>query len=316
MATPYSQYQPDDTFYVDESPRDKLNAYLESRDASPIRHALSTPWHEASERTKRHYLNKGWRVITTCLEELTPGQSERVLDSLAKSKFKVVDDSLDHTLLEALCECYKNANHWSTRRQVLSIMADKVSFSELKKWIPDISRYRFNIARHHQLLHGRGALPQNVKNTRMYVTPEKLEHFLAFITSTHIVQDLPFGEKVLKLSTGSELKIPNVVRSLVPEHIISQYNGYCKETGFVPASRSTLYRILNVCSTSVLKSLQGLDYLSASGAEAFDKLQDIVEKLGDSYACSKGLSWTKATNDKLKQAKRYLKSDYKVMPIG
>ena len=170
MATPYSQYQPDDTFYVDESPRHKLNVYLESRDASPIRHSLSTPWHEASERTKRHYLNKGWRVITTCLEELTPGQSERVLDSLAKSKFKVVDDSLDHTLLEALCECYKNANQWSTRRQVLSIMADKVSFSELKKWIPDISRYRFNIARHHQLLHASLATKrqeyQNVCYTR------------------------------------------------------------------------------------------------------------------------------------------------------
>jgi hypothetical protein len=120
--------------------------YLESRDASPICHTLSTAWHEASERTKRHYVNKGWRVITMCLEELTPGQSEKVLDSLAKSKLKGVDDSLDHTLLEALCECYKNTNHWSTRRQVLSIMAYKVCFSELKKWIPAISRYRFNIA--------------------------------------------------------------------------------------------------------------------------------------------------------------------------
>ncbi len=145
-------------------------------------------------------------MITTCLEKLTPGQSEKVLDSLAKSKFKGVDDSLHYTLLEALFQCYKNANHCATRKQVLSIMADKVSFSELKKWIPDISRYRFNIARHHQLLHGRGALPQNVKNTRMYVKPEKLEHFLTFITSTHIVQDSPFREKVLKLSIGSELK--------------------------------------------------------------------------------------------------------------
>jgi VanZ family protein len=61
---------------------------------------------------------------------------------------------------------------------VLSIMAYKVCFSELKKWIPAISRYRFNIAWHHLLLHGRGTLPQSLKHTRLYVKPDKLEHFL------------------------------------------------------------------------------------------------------------------------------------------
>lgn len=297
------------------SPRDKLNEYLESRDVSPIRHSLSTPWNEASERTKRYYISKGRRVITTCLEELTPGQSDEVLDCLAKSRSKDMDDRLDCALLDALCECYENADHWSTRRQILSIMADKISFKKLKHWIPNLTRYRFNIARHHKLLHGRGTLPSNIKNTRMYVKMEKLEHFLSFITGTHIIQDLPFGEKVLKLSSGSEVRIPNVVRSLVPEHIISQYNGYCKESGFLPASRSTLHRVLKVCSASVRRSLQGLDYFSASGAEAFDKLESVVLKLGDSYSSSKGLGWTKASTDKLKQAKRYLKSDFKVINV-
>ena len=30
-----------------------------------------------------------------------------------------------------------------------------------------------------------------------YVSPKQLDHFLDFITSAHIVQDLPFGEKTL-----------------------------------------------------------------------------------------------------------------------
>ena len=34
--------------------------------------------------------------------------------------------------MEALAECYRNANNWQTRRQILSIMADKVSFKTLK----------------------------------------------------------------------------------------------------------------------------------------------------------------------------------------
>ena len=65
----------------------------------------------------------------------------------------------------------------------------------------------------------------------MCIAPQKLDHFLAFITSTHIIQDLPFGEKTLKLSSNAEIKVPNVVRSLMPEQIVLQYLGYCKDVG-------------------------------------------------------------------------------------
>ena len=47
-------------------------------------------------------------------------------------------------------------------------------------------------------------------------------------------------------------------------------------------SRSTSLRVLNVCSASVRKSLQGLDYnISSSRAEAFDELGGVAELLGD-----------------------------------
>ena len=110
----------------------------------------------------------------------------------------------------------------------------------------------------------------------MYVEPEKLDHFLSFITSTHIVQDLPFGEKSLKLSSSAVIKVPNVIRSIIPEHIIEQYKGYCLESGFTPISCSMLCRILNVCSATVRKSLQGIDYVAAEGAKAFEGAKDLV----------------------------------------
>ena len=75
-------------------------------------------------------------------------------------------------------------------------------------------------------------------------------------------------------------------------------------------SRSTLCRVLKVCSASVRKSLQGLDYVLAVGAKAFDNLENVVDKLGD--CCGKGLTWAKESNEKFKEAKRYLKGDYKV----
>lgn len=231
-----------------------------------------------------------------------------LLSSLVKSKLE--ENTIDSSLMECLTECYNNATHWSTRRQILSIMADKLTFKDLQRWIPNLSRYRFNIARHHLLLHGRGSKVPSVKNTRMYIAPEKLDHFLAFITSTHIIQDLPFGEKTLKLSSNAEIKVPNVVRSLIPEHIVLQYLGYCKYVGFTPMSRSTLCKVLSVCSASTRKSLQGLDYVSAAGAKAFDELEKVVDKLGDDYG--KGFTWAKVQKEKLQLAKRYLKGDYKV----
>ena len=76
-------------------------------------------------------------------------------------------------------------------------------------------------------------------------------------------------------------------------------------------SRSTLCRILKVCSVAVRKSLQGLDYMSAEGAKAFDELADVIDKLGDNHG--KGLSWAKDQNEKLKLEKRYLMGDLKVV---
>lgn len=293
------------------TPREKLNVFLASRDVSPIRTAMNTSWHAAADRTKRHYLRKARQVIHATLEVIAPENSEELLRAVQEGSMGRESD-LDSTLLEVLVECYDNANCWSSRRQILSIMADKVSFTTLQKWIPGISRYRFSIARHHRLLHGRGSeVPQrDQRQTRMRASPEQLDHFLAFITSSRAIQDLPFGEKTLKLSSGTEIKIPNVIRTSIPEQIVKQYERYCAEIGYSSAlSRSSNLRILKVCSASMRKSLQGLDYFSADGAKAFDDLQEVLEKLGDRY--QRGMSWSKEISKNLKLAKRYLKGDYK-----
>ena len=98
-------------------------------------------------------------------------------------------------------------------------------------------------------------------------------------------------------------------RLLIPESIVRQYFTYAEESNFKPLSRRTLLNILSNCSASVRKSLQGLDYTSSTGAEAFDDLCDVAQRLGDSFM---GMSWAKEQTDRLKTSKRYLKTDYKV----
>ena len=57
------------------------------------------------------------------------------------------------------------------------------------------------------------------------------------------------------------------------------------------------------------KSLQGLDYISCLGAEAFDDLLEVIEVLGDA---GEGMGWMKRQQHQPCESKRYLKSDYKV----
>ena len=281
-----------------------------------MRYPLKTQWEEASERTRRRHQRKAKEAVVAVLEEVAPNQCQQLWQSLVASKSLEShlssdnDDDIDEVFMEALAECYRNADNWQTRRQLLSIMADKVSHKTLQRWIPDLTRYRFSTARKHVLVQGRGVpLPLQSSRTRLAVSQTRLDHFLEFITSQHVIQDLPFGQKSITLSTKEVITVPNVVRMMIPESIVKQYLSYAEECGFTPLSRRTLLRILSVCSASTRKSLQGLDYVSSAGSQAFDDLSHVVDRLGDTLM---GMTWAREQKQRLKAAKRYLKSDFKV----
>ena len=218
-------------------------------------------------------------------------------------------DDTDKVYLKAIAETYQHAVGWDARRQVLSVMADIVSFSKLQKYIPDITHHRYKAAHHHKLEYGHGAPIPDSKSSRMRVSVVQLDHFLTFITSPHVVQDLPFGQRHIHLSNGKIIETPNVIRTMIKPRIITQYSQFCAETNFKPFSPSTMHRILSSCSASVRKSLQGLDYIAAEGTTAFDDLLPIAEKL-----CDHGLDHhtIQRLQKALKEGKQYLKTDYKV----
>ena len=148
------------------------------------------------------------------------------------------------------------------------------------------------------------------KQTREKVDSAKLDHFLDFITSSTIVQDLPFGRKTLTLSCGTKIDIPNVIRTLLPSRLIKQYNQYCSEENYAPLSTRTLFRILSeACVASVRKSLQGLDSYATEGGRGFDDLLLLLDTLVKYGANEVVITELK---DNFKYLKQYIKSDYKV----
>lgn len=152
--------------------------------------------------------------------------------------------------------------------------------------------------------------PPKPMAVRERVDPARLEHFIDFIRSQHVIQDLPFGRRMLKLSNGETLEIPNVVRLLIPTRLVNQYYQFSQETGFIPLGKSTLLKILTEsCVASVRRCMQGLHNYLADGARSFDELLNVVEKLSEV-----GLDGNTATRltETLKNGKQYLKGDYKV----
>ena len=139
------------------------------------------------ERTRRRHLRKAQQAVGAVLEEVAPKQSEKLWHVLVPSLNRQFptdceseDKDVDNVLMNALTECYSNASTWDTRRQILSIMADKVTFQTLKKWIPDLTGYRFSTARKHILLHGIGVPPPRASQTKLFVSPTEVDQFLDF----------------------------------------------------------------------------------------------------------------------------------------
>ena len=210
-------------------PLDALNAYLESRDVGTIRSQLQTSWDEASGRTKRYYTRKAGQGVAVVVKDVAPYETGPLfrevcsLDVLRRQLSSDEDsdgETVDKTLMEALSECYQAASSWETRRQILSNMVDKVRYSRLLQFIPGLTKYRFTEAKRHCLNYGRGAPVPSVRVPRTDVTTLQIEHFITFITSSHVVGDLPFGERSITLSNKETIKIPNVVRMMILERVV------------------------------------------------------------------------------------------------
>jgi len=137
----------------------------------------------------------------------------------------------------------------------------------------------------------------------------KVDHFIEFINRPYFYQDVSFGTKLLKLNSGETIEMPNVVRTVTRSTIISQYIQFCEEEKCEPLSRSTLFKILEVREASQRKSLQGLDNTAADGSAAFQTVERIVDDLEKGGLARQ---WCTEVKGKLKDAKRYLKTGYRV----
>ena len=295
-------------------------AHISDGRVSPIASTLNSNWKSISSTQKAYYLRKVGQVLTEVLTTIAPDQEEKVLEALRRSldatlvkkgtesRACSIIEEVTTDQLSILLKVYHEAESRHTRLQILSMFAKHFSKKEIREMIPGLSKWQIDQARRHAAEEGPGQPVVSVPIKRTRLDPVKTNHFVNFIASANFIQDVAYGTKELKLDSGEKITIPNVIRTMIPSRIIKQYISYCQETEFKPASERTLYRIIDVCAASKQKSLQGLDYFLTEGTQAFESLERVIIVLEEGGATS---IWGKEAKKILKEAKRYLKTDFK-----
>ena len=262
-------------------------------------------------QVRLNYLSCTRSIIRTVMSIMVPYEVDELEGDLFEYHHNQKVIKLDNHFLsvtEGVSEAYKNAESWTTRREVLSIIAPQIDSKLIQSFLSGITLCYFTAARKYAAEFGHGAAIEQSPTVIHRFDYDQVEHFIDFITSEHVCTDLPLGERSLKQSNGKELFVPNTIRNMIPPRIIQQYYLSCQENsfGFRPLGRSSLYSLLDVCKASTRKSLQGINYFAADAGEAFDSIGKLIDELHLDMARHR------RPLENLKRSKQYLKSDYKV----
>ena len=99
-----------------------------------------------------HYKNTRslhYEIIASVIKTVAPDSAPELWEAV-RTKGKVSQflqmPRHDNGLVQAIVESYKLAEKAETRRQLLSICASKVTYSELTAHIPKLTRYEFTAA--------------------------------------------------------------------------------------------------------------------------------------------------------------------------
>ena len=182
------------------------------------------------------------------LESIAPGNASWLYHQVMQRRIRLqaTEGIVEDMLVARLVILYEEAANWYTRQQILSLFVNDYSKSELLALIPGLSKWRIDEARKHAFQTKPGQPIDPPRITRCRLDAVKVDHFLDFLSSPSVLQDVAYGTRTLKLESGESLEIPNMVRTLKSSHLVRMYLNFCVESNFEPLGRSTLFNIIKV----------------------------------------------------------------------
>ena len=82
-----------------------------------------------------------------------------------------------------------------------------------------------------------------------------MEHFIEFVFSSGLIQDVAYGVTKLKFDSGDEQTIPHAVLTAKYSHVIAFYLQFCKDMGYDALSESSFWRIVRALKPSQRRNL-------------------------------------------------------------
>ena len=272
---------------------------------SPVEQRVHRNWEQMKPDIKANCVKKATEACHVVCEVIAPEAAEELFEAIHPPR----EEPLSGELV-GMMTAYRDAPTRKLKLQILSLYAFSYSAKKLMHFhepYERLTKWKIKRARAHAKKVGPGIPIENKKYHRIRIDTEKSDHFLEFINRPYFYQDVSFGTRKLKLDSGEQLTMPNVVRTVTRSTMIFQYLEFCKEQNFDPLSRSTLYRILDVREASQRKSLQGLDNIASDGAAGFESLENIIQEL-EKIGISK--EWADTKKRFLREGKRYFKTNY------
>ena len=105
--------------------------------------------------------------------------------------------------------------------------------------------------------------------TRNRMDLDLARHFVEFLFSSNLIQDVAYGTSFINFSDGSKQLLPKSILKLSKSHNINEYNKYCKSFSFKLLSNSVLRQILKALKPGPQQAMAGLDNVTADGLTRF-----------------------------------------------
>ncbi|XP_076089050.1 uncharacterized protein LOC143059440 [Mytilus galloprovincialis] len=152
-------------------------------------------WQSYTFKTRNTYKERFDEIKKLIIGILFPNDVDEVIEDIKCPKQLNEENRTSHTEYKDIVTSYRKVEFWQQGRQVLSVLASRMSFKDLLSILPEVTSHRYYAALSHSKKIGPALPIPEKKLHRQKLDPERLDSFLDFITSSHVVRDLPFGEK-------------------------------------------------------------------------------------------------------------------------
>ena len=195
---------------------------------SPVKYKLSKPIDEVCRSNQRYFKRKRAQFLLGAQnhfdQTFAPGQpTERVKEVLGEEQGNSIPKDL-----YSLVENYEKSDSFG-KLSILSIVDHKKhSKAELMKYF-HCSKRKIEQARALQVKEEGVHSKEIVTFKRNRMNTEKCEHFLNFLFSSGLIQDVAYGMTNIKFDSGDVQSIPHTILQTKFSHTIDFYNTSCSE---------------------------------------------------------------------------------------